>query len=475
MEANFDFGMIGIGVMGSNLLLNMADHGFAVIGFDLKQERADKLEAAAKEGQTVKGTTRIEEMVAALKKPRKIMMLVPAGKPVDNVIESLLPHLEKNDILIDGGNSYYKDTINRINYLQDKGIHFFGMGVSGGELGARLGPSMMPGGDKHAWQYLKPVLEAIAAKADDEACVAYMGNNAAGHYVKMVHNGIEYAIMQMISEAYDLLHRSGGLTNEALHTIFKKWNEGQLHSYLIEITAEVFKTQDDATADPADFLVDKILDKAGSKGTGKWTSQEAMDLPVSIPTIDMAVAMRDLSVYKDQRIKAAKLYKSSASKTEVTQNDLNHLENALAFCFTIAYAQGLTMLAKASEALNMNIPLPDVIKVWKAGCIIRSALLGNFAAAFQKDPKLPNLLLDAEIAELLKNREQSLREVIQIGINAKIPMAGMMSALGYYDAYLSDRMPTNLIQAQRDYFGAHTYQRIDKEGVFHTEWHVEES
>jgi 6-phosphogluconate dehydrogenase len=302
-----------------------------------------------------------------------------------------------------------------------------------------------------------------------------MGNNAAGHYVKMVHNGIEYAIMQMISEAYDLLHRSGGLTNEALHTIFKKWNEGQLHSYLIEITAEVFKTQDDATADPADFLVDKILDQAGSKGTGKWTSQEAMDLPVSIPTIDMAVAMRDLSVYKDQRIKAAKLYQSSASKTEITQNDLNHLENALAFCFTIAYAQGLTMLAKASDALNMNIPLPDVIKVWKAGCIIRSALLGNFTAAFQKDPKLPNLLLDAEIAELLKNREQSLREVIQMGINAKIPMAGMMSALGYYDAYLSDRMPTNLIQAQRDYFGAHTYQRIDKEGVFHTEWHVEES
>jgi 6-phosphogluconate dehydrogenase len=473
MEPGFDFGMIGIGVMGSNLLLNMADHGFAVIGFDLKQERADKLEAAAKKGQVVKGTTKVEEMVASLKKPRKIMMLVPAGKPVDSVIENLLPHLEKNDIVIDGGNSHYKDTIQRINYLQNKGIHFFGMGVSGGELGARLGPSLMPGGDKEAYQYLKPILEAIAAKADGEPCVAYMGNNAAGHYVKMVHNGIEYAMMQMISEVYDLLHRGGGLTNQALHSVFKKWNEGQLHSYLIEITAEVFKTQDDETEDPSDFLVDHILDQAGSKGTGKWTSQDAMDLPVAIPTIDMAVAMRDLSVYKEQRVRAAKLYNSSINKIEITENDLGHLENALAFCFAIAYAQGLSMLAKASDELNMNIPLPDVIKVWKAGCIIRSALLGNFTEAFRKDPKLPNLLLDTEIAELLKNREESIRQVLEIGIKSKIPMAGMMSALSYYDAYLSDRMPTNLIQAQRDFFGAHTYQRIDKKGVFHTEWSVE--
>jgi len=472
MEEKFDFGMIGIGVMGSNLLLNMADHGFAVIGFDLKQERADQLEEAAKKGTIVKGTTKIDEMVVSLKKPRKIMMLVPAGKPVDAVIENLLPHLEKNDIIIDGGNSHYKDTIKRITYLQDKGIHFFGMGVSGGELGARLGPSMMPGGDKEAYQYLKPLLEDIAAKADGEPCVAYMGNNAAGHYVKMVHNGIEYAIMQMISEVYDLLHRGGGLTNSALHTIFKKWNEGQLYSFLIEITAEVFKTQDNETDDPTDFLVDKILDQAGSKGTGKWTSQEAMDLPVPIPTIDMAVAMRDLSVYKQQRVQAAKLYKSAVNKIDITQNDLDNLENALAFCFTVAYAQGLSMLTKASEVLNMSIPMPDVIKVWKAGCIIRSALLGNFTTAYRKDPKLPNLLLDTDIAQILENRSGSLREVIQMGVNAKIPMNGMMSALGYYDAYLSDRMPTNLIQAQRDYFGAHTYQRIDREGVFHTEWNI---
>jgi 6-phosphogluconate dehydrogenase len=474
MEGNFDFGMIGIGVMGSNLLLNMSDHGYAVIGFDLKQERADKLEAAARKGTRVKGTTSLSEMITALKKPRKIMMLVPAGKPVDDVIESLLPYLETDDIVIDGGNSYYKDTIRRIAYLQGKGIHFFGMGVSGGELGARLGPSMMPGGDKDAYQYLKPILEAIAAKADGIPCVAYMGNNAAGHYVKMVHNGIEYAMMQMISEAYDLLRRSGNYSNEDLHEVFLKWNAGQLHSYLIEITAEVFKTADADTSDTNDFLVDKILDQAGSKGTGKWTSQEAMDLPVPIPTIDMAVSMRDLSVYKQLRVQASKLYRSTLNKIIVTDEVLSDLENGLSFCFVLAYAQGLSMLAKASDELKMNIPLPDVITVWKAGCIIRSALLGNFTDAFKKDPRLPNLLLDPQIAALLKNREDSIRRTIGQAVQAKIPVAGMMSALGYYDAFSSDRLPTNLIQAQRDFFGAHTYQRIDKEGVFHTEWHVEE-
>ena len=470
MEANYDFGMIGIGVMGSNLLLNMADHGYAVIGFDLKQERADALEAAANPGTKVKGLTDIAEMVKLLKKPRKIMMLVPAGKPVDDVINNLLPYLEKGDIVIDGGNSYYKDTLKRITYLQDKGIHFFGMGVSGGELGARLGPSMMPGGDKDAYQYLRPILEAIAAKADGQPCVAYMGNNAAGHYVKMVHNGIEYAIMQVISEVYDFLLRAGNYTNEQLHQVFLQWNTGQLHSYLIEITAEIFKTKD---VNSNNFLVDEILDQAGSKGTGKWTSQEAMDLPVSIPTIDMAVAMRDLSVYRDLRIKASEVYKQNPVKVNVTQEMLADLEHSLAFAFVIAYTQGLSMLAKASDELNMNIPLPDVIKVWKAGCIIRSALLGNFTDAFSRNPKLSNLLLDQEICDLLKNRESSIRSVLSLAINSKIPVNALSSALGYYDAFLSKRMPTNLIQAQRDFFGAHTYQRIDKPGVFHTEWHTE--
>ena len=473
MNASFDFGMIGIGVMGSNLLLNMADNGYAVIGFDLKQERADKLEAAAKEGTIVKGTTDITEMIAALKKPRKIMMLVPAGKPVDDVIANLLPHLEKDDIVIDGGNSFYKDTIRRINYLQDKGVHFFGMGVSGGEAGARYGPSMMPGGDREAYQYLKPILEAVAAKADGVPCVAYMGNNAAGHYVKMVHNGIEYAMMQMISEVYDVLRRGAGFDNRELHSLFLQWNEGQLRSFLIEITAEVFKTGDNETNDPGDFLVDKILDQAGSKGTGKWTSQEAMDLPVAIPTIDMAVAMRDLSVYKEQRTKAAELYAPAVKSIKATEELIADLENTLAFCFVTAYAQGLSMLAKASDELAMHIPLPSVIQVWKSGCIIRSDLLGNFTRAFEKDPKLSNLLLDGDIAVLLKKREESVRRMITVAVQSKIPIAGISSAMAYFDAYVSERLPTNLIQAQRDFFGAHTYRRIDKEGVFHTEWQAE--
>jgi 6-phosphogluconate dehydrogenase len=473
MEATFDFGMIGIGVMGSNLLLNMADSGYAVIGFDLKQERADALEAAAPAGTKVKGTVDVAVMAVSLKKPRKIMMLVPAGKPVDSVIENLLPHLEEGDILIDGGNSFFKDTLQRITYLQDKGIHFFGMGVSGGEMGARLGPSMMPGGDKEAYQYLKPILEAIAAKADGVPCVAYMGNNAAGHYVKMVHNGIEYAMMQLIAEVYDILKRGGHYTNEQLHQTFSGWNSGQLQSFLLEVTAEIFKTGDDATEATGDYLLDKILDKAGSKGTGKWTSQLAMDLPAPIPTIDMAVALRNISVYKEQRVQASALYKPATGKITVDDTLLADLENALAFCFVIAYAQGLSQLAKASDELAMDIPLPAVIQVWKSGCIIRSALLGNFTEAYNKDPKLPNLLLDASIAEVLQNREASLRKVLALGIASKIPLACMSSALAYYDAYCSERLPINLIQAQRDYFGAHTYQRIDKEGVFHTEWHSE--
>jgi 6-phosphogluconate dehydrogenase len=473
MEATFDFGMIGIGVMGSNLLLNMADSGYAVIGFDLKQERADALEAAAPTGTKVKGTVDIAVMAGSLKKPRKIMMLVPAGKPVDSVIEKLLPHLEEGDILIDGGNSFFKDTLQRITYLQDKGIHFFGMGVSGGEMGARLGPSMMPGGDKAAYQYLKPIFEAIAAKADGVPCVAYMGAGAAGHYVKMVHNGIEYAMMQLIAEVYDLLKRGGSYTNEQLYSVFHQWNSGQLQSFLLEVTTEVFKTGDDATEASGDYLLDKILDKAGSKGTGKWTSQVAMDLPAPIPTIDMAVALRNISVYKEQRVKAAALYRPAVGSVTVDETFVADLENALAFCFVIAYAQGLSQLAKASDELAMDIPLPAVIQVWKAGCIIRSALLGNFTEAYHKDAKLPNLLLDASIAELLQNREASLRKVLTWGMGIKIPLACMSSALAYYDAYCSERLPTNLIQAQRDYFGAHTYERTDKEGVFHTEWNVQ--
>ncbi|RYZ26701.1 MAG: NADP-dependent phosphogluconate dehydrogenase [Chitinophagaceae bacterium] len=474
MEGTYDFGMIGIGVMGSNLLLNIADNGFAVIGFDLKQERADKLEAAAPKGTRVKGTTDIAFMAKSLKKPRKIMMLVPAGKPVDDVINNLLPHLEDGDIVIDGGNSFYKDTQRRFEELQPKGIHFFGMGVSGGEAGARFGPSMMPGGDKDAYQYLQPILEGVAAKVDGKPCVAYMGNGPAGHYVKMVHNGIEYAMMQLISEAYDIMKRGCGYSNEDLHIIFSKWNKEGLQSFLIEITAEVFRTLDTETESKTDYLVDHILDKAGSKGTGKWTSQDAMNIPVSIPTIDMAVAMRDLSVYKDQRVAASKLYGNRIQKINLPSNELiAELEDALLFGFTMAYAQGLSLLAKASEEYGFQIQLADVVSIWKGGCIIRSSLLYQFDKAFASKEVLPNVLLDETIADLLQQKEEAARNILNTAVQARIPVAALGSAVSYFDAYCSERLPTNLIQAQRDFFGAHTYQRIDREGVFHTEWNVD--
>ena len=464
----YDFGMIGLGVMGRNLLLNMADHGFATIGFDKDQAKGTLLESSATAGTTVKGVGSLTEMVQQLKKPRKIMMLVPAGPIVDSVINDLLPLLEEGDIVIDGGNSHYTDTLRRITFLQDKKIHFIGMGVSGGEEGARKGPSIMPGGDKEAWQYLKPILEAVSAKVNNEPCVAYMGKGAAGHYVKMVHNGIEYAIMQLISEVYGVLKNVVGLNNDELHAIFKKWNEGEMQSFLIEITRDIFLKEDELTKNR---LVDMILDKAGSKGTGKWTSQDAMNLPVPVPTIDTAVALRDISVYKDERVMAATLYKPIIkSFTGNKEKFIQQLHDALYCATIISYAQGLAMLLKASAALQMDIPLQDVVRIWRGGCIIRSTLLETFTTAFKKDKQLSNILLNKKVAALVKKKQLALRKVIQQSSSAKVPVAGLMSALSYFDAYCTERMPTNLIQAQRDYFGAHTYQRIDKEGSFHTEW-----
>jgi 6-phosphogluconate dehydrogenase len=465
---SFDFGMIGLGVMGRNLLLNMADHGFAVIGFDKDTTKGATLESAAPPGTTVKGVNTLAEMVQQLKTPRKLMMLVPAGPIVDAVINDLLPLLEKGDIIIDGGNSHYIDTLRRIKFLEDKNIHFMGMGVSGGEEGARKGPSIMPGGDMEAWQQVKPILEAVSAKVDNDPCVAYMGKAAAGHYVKMVHNGIEYAIMQLISETYDLLKRVAGLNNDELSALFNKWNEGEMKSFLIEITRDIFLKQDDVSNNR---LVDMILDKAGSKGTGKWTSQDAMDLPVPIPTIDIAVAMRDLSVYKDERIAAAALYKPKIKTIGANKERfIQQVHDGLYAATVICYAQGLAMLHKASAELQMEIPIQDVVRIWRGGCIIRSSLLEIFTPAFKKNKQLPNILLNKKCASLLKKKQAALRKLVQQGSGAKIPVAGLMSALTYFDAYCTERMPTNLIQAQRDYFGAHTYQRIDKEGSFHTEW-----
>lgn len=468
MNQKYDFGMVGLGVMGGNLLYNIADHGFSVIGFDLNSEKAKNLEKEATPNTDVKGVSVIEDFISQLNTPRKIMLLVPAGKPVDDVIENLLPHLSKGDIIIDGGNSHYVDTVRRVKYLADQEFHFMGMGVSGGEEGARKGPSIMPGGDVEAFKVVQPILEAVAAKVNGEACTAYMGKDAAGHYVKMVHNGIEYAIMQLISEVYDLMHRGLGLSNEEMHQIFHQWNQEELNSFLIEITADIFKQKDVETGKE---LLDVILDKAGAKGTGKWTSQDAMDRGVSIPTIDIAVSLRTLSAYKEQRINASKIYNKTHSSLETDSSKfINELKEALFCAIIISYAQGLSLLVKASEELSMEIPLKDVVKIWRGGCIIRSTLLETFYEAYSAKTDLENILLDENIASLLISRIDSLREVVSAAAKSSIPAGALQTALAYFDAYTSERMSTNMIQAQRDYFGAHTYQRVDREGTFHTEW-----
>ncbi len=464
----YDFGMIGLGVMGSNLLLNMADHGFAVIGYDKNPDKTKLFEASASKNTIVKGVNTLKEMIDTLKIPRKIMMLVPAGKPVDNVIGDLVPLLQQGDIIIDGGNSHYTDTLKRILDLKNKGFHFMGIGISGGEEGARRGPSIMPGGDKEAYAEVEPLLKAVAAKVNDVPCVGYLGRDAAGHFVKMVHNGIEYAIMQLISECYDLMHNGLLLSNTELHEVFKGWDSGDLKSFLLEITAAIFEKKDEKNTNA--FLVDMILDKAGAKGTGQWTSEEGLDLPMPIPTIDSAVMMRNLSSLIEERKEAATLYKTTSQKIETPKEEfIQLLKDAFYFATVISYAQGLAMLTKASHELNMEIPLPEVVSVWRGGCIIRSALLEYFKKAYS-NANLKNLLLDENIAPILKQKENSIQKIVSLAALNNFPLAGFMSSLNYYNAYRRNLLPTNLIQAQRDFFGAHTYQRIDEEGIFHSDW-----
>ncbi|HEY5465070.1 MAG TPA: NADP-dependent phosphogluconate dehydrogenase [Hanamia sp.] len=465
--AQFDFGMIGLGVMGSNLLLNMSDHGFSVIGYDKNADKTKVFEASATKGTNVKGVNSLKEMISLLKTPRKLMMLVPAGSPVDSVISDLKPLLQKGDIIIDGGNSHYTDTLRRINELKGIGFHFMGIGISGGEEGARKGPSIMPGGDEEAYKEVAPILKAVAAKVNDEPCVGYLGHDAAGHYVKMVHNGIEYALMQLISECYDMMHHGLELTNQELHDVFKEWDNGGMKSFLLEITTIIFDKKDDKTNN---YLVDMILDKAGAKGTGQWTSQEGLDLPMPIPTIDSAVMMRNLSGLIDERKEAASLYKTSVQKIGTDKKEfINQLRDAFYFASLISYAQGLAMLSTASAELKMDIPLPEVVSVWRGGCIIRSAMLDMFKKAYQK-PGLKNLLLDPAIAEIIQKKESSLQKIVSTAALNNYPAAGLMASLNYFNAYRRNLLPTNLVQAQRDFFGAHTYQRIDMEGIFHTEW-----
>ncbi len=469
-EKLYDFGMIGLGTMGSNLLLNMADHGFSVIGYDKNPEKTKTLEASASKDTNVKGVNTLEEMIAKLKTPRKLMMLVPAGNPVDSVISDLKPLLQKGDIIIDGGNSHYTDTLKRINELKDIGFHFMGIGISGGEEGARKGPSIMPGGDEEAYKEVAPILKAVAAKVNGEPCVGYLGHDAAGHYVKMVHNGIEYAIMQLISECYDLMHHGLQLSNQELHEVFKEWDSGDMKSFLLEITAVIFDKKDRKTNN---YLVDMILDKAGAKGTGKWTSQSGLDLPMPIPTIDSAVMMRNLSSLIDERKEAAAIYKTVPKVIDTDKKEfINQLRDAFYFASLISYAQGLAMLTVASTELNMDIPLPEVVSVWRGGCIIRSAMLDLFKKCYQ-DKNLKNLLLDTTIAKILQEKEEAIQKVVATAALHNYPSAGMMASLNYFNAYRRDFLPTNLIQAQRDFFGAHTYQMIGQEGIFHTVWEEE--
>ena len=464
----FDFGMIGLGVMGSNLLLNMADHGFTVIGYDKNPDKTKILEASAKAGTTVKGVNTLPEMINGLVKPRKLMMLVPAGNPVDSVIADLIPLLEEGDIIIDGGNSHYIDTLKRIGFLKDKKLHFMGIGISGGEQGARLGPSIMPGGDREAYGFVEPILKAVAAKVDGEPCVAYLGNDAAGHYVKMVHNGIEYAIMQLISECYDILHNGLGLDNKELQQVFDDWNKGEMQSFLLEITAAIFLMKDDKTDNT---LVDMILDKAGAKGTGKWTSEAALDLAEPVPSIDMAVMMRNISALKEERNLANSIYKPKLKNINTSKDEMiKQLHDALLFSTVVSYAQGLAMLIKASPELKMDIPLPEVVRVWKGGCIIRSTLLNLFGKAFEKNKGLQNLLLDETVAVLLQSKQEALTAVVTTSLAHQYPVSGLSAALNYFTAYSREKLPTNLVQAQRDYFGSHTYERIDQPGIFHTDW-----
>lgn len=464
----YNYGMVGLGVMGINLLYNIADHGFSIAGFDLDSNKVEELQGSTLPGMDVQGFALLDAFVSKLETPRKILLMVPAGKPVDAVLNSLTPLLSEGDIVIDAGNSYFEDTNRRVAELKSKKLHFMGIGVSGGEKGARKGPSIMPGGDSEAFNLLKPMLESIAAQVDGEACASYMGKSSAGHYVKMVHNGIEYAIMQLISEAYDLLKKGAKLNNQQLYEVFKDWNNGEMNSFLIEITRDIFQQKDDLKDG---YLVDVILDQAGAKGTGKWTSEQAMEIGVSIPTIDISVGSRILSSYKNERIKASELYsKNEILIPENTELFIKEVGDALYLATLISYAQGLALLVKASKEYGFDIPLKDVVKIWRGGCIIRSLQLEKFYSAYTKDPNLTNILLDQDISDLVKSKINSLRKTAAFATANGISTLGIQTALGYFDAYTTQSLPINLIQAQRDYFGAHTYQRVDRDGIFHTHW-----
>jgi 6-phosphogluconate dehydrogenase len=459
--------MIGLGVMGRNLVLNIADHGFSVAGYDRDPAKTSALEHAAGQ-QVVHATVDLREFISLLHRSRAIMLLVPAGASVDSVIQELLPLLDEGDLIIDAGNSYFKDTDLRSRDLTAKGIKFLGVGVSGGEAGARHGPSIMPGGPKEAYERVRPAFEAVAAKVNSDPCVTWLGPGSAGHFVKMVHNGIEYGVMQLLAESYDLMKRGLGLNNDDLSAVYNLWNQGELNGYLMEITGRIFSKPDEKTGRQ---LIDEILGVAKQTGTGMWTSQSAMELQAPIPTIDLAVTMRDLSVFTSEREQAGAIYQRPAPPFPVGRDlFVTQLGRALFAGIVTVYAQGMALLTAASVKYEYCLELAAVARIWRGGCIIRAAVLEDICAAFEARPKLANLLLDPHLASVVTEHQEDLRQVVCQAAQSGIPAPGLMVSLGYLDAYRSAWLPANLIQAQRDYFGAHTYERRDSKGQFHTEW-----
>jgi 6-phosphogluconate dehydrogenase len=465
----YKIGMVGLGVMGHNLALNMERNGFSVAGYDLDPSKTKEFLASSGVSKNFIGVDSPSALMAALETPRRVLMMVPAGTPVDNAIDHLKAQMQPGDMLIDGGNSFFLDTERRSKALEREGFYFIGTGVSGGEEGALWGPSIMPGGQLQAWELIAPILQAIAARAEDgKPCVAYMGPRGAGHYVKMVHNGIEYGDMQLIAEIYDVLHRGLGLSAPELHEIFTEWNQGELKSYLIEITADIFTRLDEYSQKP---LVDLILDEAKQKGTGKWTSQNALDIGAPIPTINSAVESRILSSLKTQRAAASLLIHGPEP---VYRGDRQRLieaaRQALYASKITSYAQGLGMLKIASEEYDYGLDISQIAAIWRGGCIIRANLLGDIMAAYQSDPTLVNLLMNESFRQAVETRQEAWRYFVQTAIGLGIPVLALGASLAYFDAYRTERLPANLTQAQRDYFGAHTYQRVDRVGVFHTDW-----
>ncbi len=463
------FGVIGLAVMGENIALNVERNGFPIAVYNRSREKTDAFMANRATGRNVKAAYELKDFVAALERPRRILVMVQAGKPVDAVIQQLKPLLDEGDIIIDGGNSWFEDTERRTQELEPTGLRYIGMGVSGGEEGALNGPSLMPGGTESSYQFLSPIFNKIAAQVDDGPCVTYIGPGGSGHYVKMVHNGIEYGDMQLIAEAYDLLKNAAGLDHNQLHQVFSEWNTtDELNSFLIEITANIFPYIDPETKQP---LVELIVDAAGQKGTGRWTVQTALELGVAVPTIIAAVNSRIISSIRDERIAASKQLTGPSGKVSGDINAfIGKVRDAL-YCSKIcSYAQGMALLNTASQTYNWNLTLSELARIWKGGCIIRAGFLNKIKNAFNENPTLPNLLLAPEFKQTILDRQNAWREVIMTAAQLGIPVPAFSASLDYFDSYRRERLPQNLTQAQRDYFGAHTYKRIDKEGTFHTEW-----